>query len=261
MSARTGDQAHASTATTVDARPHTRRRPTSSLRSSGGARGLRPLLALALVAALLGSAACSDDDGGSTPDSAVGDDGDGPTSGSLELEPSTTTTTTPQDQALSTVLVEDLPVPGFERADDALNAGILDLDAAAAAETDVAAERALLSAEGFERGASRAWVGPGQDVVYLAVYEFETAEGASAYLAEGAEKLVSRGATTFEVLELEGATGFTTVEESPEGDFTAHAVSFTQGRRWVLALVGSPASTRTPDDARSVAIAQGARLG
>lgn len=217
---------------------------------------------------LFGSTACSEDEesapaaDGSTPgSSAAGEEEDGPTSGSLELEPSTTTTTTPEDLALSSLLLEDLPMTGFDRADDVLGAGPLDLDAAAAAETDVAAERALLSAQGFERGASRAWVEPGQDVVYLAVYEFETAKGASAYLAEGGENLLSRGATTFDVPELEGASGFTTVEESSEGTFTAHAVAFASGRRWALALVGSPTSTRTQDDARSVAVVQATRLG
>lgn len=225
--------------------------------------------ALVLTVALGATVACSDGGDGSrqagsrTPGESAEQDGqdDGATGGSLELEASTTTTTTPEDRALSELLLEEALSPGFERADDVLGAGPLDLAAAAAAETDVAAERALLETRGFERGASRAWIDPGQDVVYVAIYDFETAAGAAAYLVDGGETLEARGATPFEVAEVEGAIGFTTIEESPQGTFTAHAVAFTRGARWMLALVGSPGSGRTPDEARAVAAAQAARLG
>ena len=231
-------------------------------RVAGGSAGGGALLALVLTIGL-GTAAC----GGDGDPSPAGDDGSGSaqgdesTGGTLELDPVTTTTTTPEDRALSQLLPEASPLPGFERADDALGAGALDLDRAAAAEADVAGERALLESEGFVRGASRAWVDVAQDVVYLALYEFESAAGAAAYRDESAERLGERGATPFEVPGVEGARGFTTVEESPQGGFTAHAVTFTLGERYVLALVGSPESSRSQDDARAVAAAQAAVLG
>lgn len=239
-----------------------RRRPAAGLRPTG----------LALVLLLSSAPACSDGGGTAatteadrTPSgSAEADEGQAEeaTSGTLQLEPSTTTTTTPEDRALSELLPSESPLPGFERADDVLGAGPLDLDAAAAAESDADAERALLEGRGFERGASRAWIDPeAEDVVYLAIYDFASAEGATTYLADGGEALETRGATAFEVPEVEGARGFTTIEGSSEGTFVAHAVAFTRGERWVLALVGSPGSGRSPDDARAVAAAQADLLG
>ena len=226
-------------------------------------RRLPLLLALGLLASCGDSGDTASEAEGRTPrgsaDPAEGGEGE-PEEGTLELEPSTTTTTSPEDQALAALLPTEVPLPGFGRADDALGAGVLDLDRAAAAEADMAAERARLESRGFVRGASRAWVDPAQDVAYLALYEFESAEGASAYLEEGVERLEAREATPFEVPGVEGARGFTTVEESPQGDFTAHAVTFTRGDRWVLALVGSPGASRSQDDARAVAVGQAALL-
>lgn len=205
------------------------------------------------------------EDGSADPDDADVDGGgtteDESTDATLELTPATTTTTTPEDQAVSELLLDAPPLDGFARADDVLGTGPLDLDAAARAEADVAAERALLETRNFERGASRAWLDPAQDVVYLAIYDFADDDGAAAYWRDGIETLRARGATPFDVPEIEGAAGFTTVEESDEGTFTAHAVAFPLDDRWVLALVGSSGSGRTPDDARAVAAAQAARLG
>lgn len=216
------------------------------------------------------AAACGDDGeptgaaAGRTPsgsaDQAEGDD-EGPTVATLDLRPATPMTTTPDDRALSALLPQEPPLEGFERADDILGAGPLDLDAAAAAEADVATERSRLEARGFQRGASRAWIDPDQDVVYLAVYDFDGAGGATAYLDDSGQSLESRGATRFDVPEVAGARGYTTVEEGEQGTFTAHAVAFTSGERWVLVLVGSPSSARTEDDARAVAAAQAALLG
>ncbi len=242
-------------------RPVEPRRPGAAARL----RLLPLLLALSLVAACGGGGGdtTSEAEGRTPSGSAEPDEGDkgGSEGGTLELQPSTTTTTSPEDLALAALLLAEVPLPGFGRADDALGAGVLDLDRAAAAEADVEGERALLESEGFVRGASRGWVDVAQDVVYLALYEFESAEGAAAYLEEGVERLEAREATRFEVPGVEGAQGFTTVEESPQGDFTAHAVTFTQGARWVLALVGSPGSSRSQDEARAVAAAQAALLG
>lgn len=221
-------------------------------------RGAAARLLAALLAALVTVlASCGGNDGGDARN-AADDDED---RGALELAPSSTTTTSPEDRAMSELLLEQPVLEGFAPADDVLGTGPLDLDAAAAAEDDRDAERALLETRGFERGSSRAWIDPGQDVVYIAVYDFVDAAGAAAYLADGSETLQSRGATPFDVPEVEGAVGFTTIEESAGGTFTAHAVAFTRGERWVLTLVGSPGSGRTPDDARAVAAAQAERLG
>ena len=224
------------------------------------------LLLLLLLLAFGPLTACGDGDttseaeGPGSSGSAESDEGEAE-GGTLELQPSTTTTTSPEDAALAALLPAEIPLPGFGRADDALGAGVLDLERAAAAEADVAGERASLEAGGFVRGASRAWVDATQDVVYVALYEFESAEGAAAYLEESVDRLRAREATPFEVPGVEAALGFTTVEESPQGDFTAHAVTFTRGERWVLALVGSPGSARSQDDARAVAGAQADLLG
>lgn len=214
------------------------------------------LLAAVLAALITVVAACSGDDDGDGD--AAGEDENRET---LELAPSSTTTTTPEDRAMSELLLEQPVLEGFVPADDVIGTGPLDLDAAASAEDDPAAERALLETRGFERGSSRAWIDPGQDVVYIAIYDFVDAAGAAAYLADGSETLLARGASPFDVPEVEGAVGFTTIEESAGGTFTAHAVAFTRGEHWVLSLVGSPGSGRTPDDARAVAAAQAERLG
>lgn len=234
-------------------------------RAAPGSRAGRRLVAgLLLVASLAGCGGGDDgpDDGTAAPPvEPGGDDPDEATSGTLELAPASTTTTTPADRAVAELLLEELPLPSFQRADDVLAAGPLDLEAAAAGELDVEAERSLLEARGFERGASRAWLGPAQDVVYLAIYDFADADGAAAYLRAGADTLLDRGATPFEVPEVDGAVGFTTVEEGPDGTFTAHAVAFARGDRWALTLVGSPSSARSPEDARAVAAEQADRLG
>lgn len=216
------------------------------------------LVALVVLGAPLTS--CSDDDGGVGGGAETAEGGGGAT-GTLQLTPSSTTTTAPGEAAVYDLLLAEPPLDGFARADDVLGTGALDLEAAAAAERDVDAERALLEARGFERGASRAWLDPDQDVVYLAVYDFGDAEGATAYLQAAAEGLQARGATAFDVPEVPGALGFTTVEDGPDGTFSAHAVTFARGDRWFLALVGSPGRGRSPEDVRAVAAAQSARLG
>lgn len=191
--------------------------------------------------------------------SADGDDAS-PTAGTLDLAPATTATTTPDGQALSDLVVTDPPLPGFVLADDILGAGPLDLGAAAASEPEPTVERALLEETGFERGASRAWLSTEQDAAYVAIYGFATPEGAAAYADAASDRLVARGATPFDVPEVPGATGLTTVEEAEEGTFTTHAVSFVRDDRWVLVLVASPTSSRSPEDARALAAAQADRI-
>lgn len=186
--------------------------------------------------------------------------GGGPTRTSLDLVPDdtvppATTAPTPETAALDDLLLDDT-FAGFARDDQAVGAGPMDLEAAARAEADVDAERALLETRGYVRGTSRAWVAPGDDVAYLAVYEFATPDGAAAYLLDGTEHLEARGAERFDVPGIEGAAGFTTTEP----DFTAHAVTFTRGTRWFLVLLGSPAGSRSRPEAIGLASRQAAAL-
>jgi hypothetical protein len=200
------------------------------------------------VVLLLG--ACSDDGGEATTAA----------EGTLELAPSTTAVPSPASSALLELLVEEPPSPDFVRADDVLGAGPLDLDAAAAGEEDATAERSLLQQRRFEGGASRAWLDPQQAVAYVAIYDFASEADAEAYRDEARSRLAARGASPFEVPDVAGATGHATVEEGPSGTFRAAAVSFTRGRRWVLALVGSPQGADGTEQAVALARTQADRL-
>lgn len=224
-----------------------------SRRMAGVRRLERPVavaVSVLVVAFLL--AGCGGDDGtdaGPTPTSLalVPDEGEAPTS---------TPTSTPETATLDDLLLEDT-FAGFVRDDEAVNAGPMDLEAAARAEADVDAERALLETRGYVRGTSRAWLAPGDEVAYLAVYEFATPEGAAAYLVDGVEHLEARDAERFEVPGVDGAAGFTTTETG----FVGHAVTFTRGARWFLVLLGSPEGTRTRPEVIGLATRQAAALG
>lgn len=205
-----------------------------------------------VVTAMLASCSGSDSAGGNGGGGGAADTSTSDEPPELTLDASTTSTTTEADVALDALILDET-LPGFTRADDVIGAGPLDLEAAAQAEADPAAEQALLETRKFQRGVSRAWIDPLQDVAYEAVYTFADEAGARAYLADGAETLVARAAIPFDVPGVPGAQGFTTLEEDEQGAFTAHAASFTRGRNWFLVLVGSDSSRRTADEARSLA--------
>lgn len=161
----------------------------------------------------------------------------------------------PELLAMDDLLLDDT-LPGFRRDDGAVGAGPLDLDAAAEAEADAEAERAVLETRGFVRGTSRSWVGPGDDVVYVAAYEFARPDGAAAYLVDGMEHVTARGARGFPVPGIDGARGFTMVD----GGGTAHGVVLARRHHWVLVLVASPTGSRSAEEAVVVAAAQARRL-
>lgn len=198
--------------------------------------------ALALVAL----AACSGDDDDGDP---AGADDATTTISELTLEPRTTTTTTPEDTALAELLLMET-LPGF----DVVAEAVLDLDDAAALEQDEVAERALLETRGFVRGASRTWSGPNEDVAFVTAYELGSPEQAEVYLIDGAEQLTARGASTFEVPDIDGGFGFTTEED----EFVAHAVAFARDALWFLVLVGSVDGSRAMEEAISLAADQAA---
>lgn len=204
--------------------------------------------AVALAAVLL--AACGGDGG----EGRIGD----AAPGTLELTPETTTTM-PEDTSMADLLIEDAP-EGYVQADAAMGAGPLDLEGAAAAEVDHAAERALLETRGFQRGWSRAWLTPDDDVVYVAAYELGSDEAAARYLEDGTETLLARGAEPFDVPGVDGARGYVTLDESEAGTFTAYAVAFTRGPHWFLVLNGSAGSGASPDVARALAEVQARRV-
>jgi hypothetical protein len=201
------------------------------------------IAALSLVAL----AACGGDDASSAAATTTS------TPSTIRLEPETTTTTTPEDAVLDDLLLDDA-LPGFTLAGDD---DVLDLDAAAEAEADPEAERALLETRGFVRGVARRWTDPHEDVVYVASYELGSKEQADLYLIDGSETLMARSAVRFDVPDVPGAFGFTTTEP----DFVAHAVAFTRGPRWFLVVVGSSSGDRTEDEARTLAAAQSALAG
>lgn len=201
---------------------------------------------LALATAVTGCS--SDDDAAPRPATAAT-----PSATRTPPTPSTSPSAAPPTPETLTVhdLLPETTLPGFDRVPDGRRgAGPLDLDDAAGAERDAAAERSLLTTRGFERGLARVWTGPEDDTVYAAVYEFADAAGASAYLADGRETLQARRVREFPV---EQGFGFTQVDETSQGAFVGHAVAFTAGHRYALVIVGGDGSRRTPDEARDVA--------
>ena len=222
-------------------------------------------LSVALLAALFALACTGDDDDGADRSTTTSTTEATTSTTEPTDEPSGSSTSTTVDAAavareLEPLLVE-APLAGFERADDErFGAGPLDLDAAAAIERDESAERAVLETRRFQAGYARAWTNPDGDVVLVTLYRFAEPAGAAAYLADGRENLLPRGAQEFDVPDVRGAFGFTQVDDTAEGAFTGHAVAFVRGDVHVLIIVGSTNSSRTPDDARAVAAAQDLRL-
>lgn len=188
---------------------------------------MRRLLAGALLVAL---AACS---GGGEP------------VGRLELEPSTTSSTSPALEGLAARLPLD-PLEGFYPADDVLGSGPLDLEAAADASSDPTGEHRRLRRAGFEAGVSRSWLDDAGATAYAALYEFATEEGAAAYDADQRALVGERASGRFEV---EGGAGFTTVERS----LTTQVALLRRGNRWALVLVAAEGGGRSPDQLRTLA--------
>jgi hypothetical protein len=167
----------------------------------------------------------------------------------------TTVAPTPTDRELAAALITD-PGPGFHPVDDPAHTGPLDLDAAARAEADVRAERALLQTRGFQRGYQRSWANGTDRSALVAVYRFATPDGAAAYLQDGIITATGYGAQLFDVPAVPGARGMSQAGSGPGGSTVAHAVVFTRGDRFFLVVVTSDNSAATPDDARALALKQ-----
>lgn len=159
----------------------------------------------------------------------------------------------PMDQLLIDEITVGEVLPGMTLAADVLlGTGPLDLEAAANSEADPDAERSLLLTRRFEEGFSRGLVNEAGDTVLLQVYRFADADGAAAYLVDGAEQLLGRGAEPYEVDPLPGGLGFSSALD----DFEAHGATFSVGRHHVLAVVGGAPGHRTAAEARLLALAQ-----
>jgi hypothetical protein len=171
----------------------------------------------------------------------------------------------PDRRALEALLIADVP-DRFERFRPVETPGVtgpLDLDAAAEAEPDEPAERALLETRGFRRGYARAWRRPDGTVLFALVYEFGTAAGAEAYRRDGQITLEGFGADTFAVPAVDGAAGFSQVEPTDTaGDDgrTVHGVTFTRGTHFFLLFARGRRSAVGAEDARVLAVAQAANL-
>lgn len=177
--------------------------------------------------------------------------------GAANLTPTTIPIEIAEEVPMDQLLIDETTVSSLLTdmrlaSDELLGTGPMDLERAAAAEQDIEAERAVLTTRGFEEGFSRGFQADDGGIVLLQVYRFGDADGAAAYLLDGAEHLLGRGATPYDVAPLAGALGFTDVD----GDFEGHGVTLSVGRHHVLVVVGGPPGSRTADDARAVALAQ-----
>jgi hypothetical protein len=177
------------------------------------------------------------------------------------LPPVRPTAADPVDAALAAEL-PDVLLPGWTRAPDdaARRLGALDLAAAAAAETDTSAERALLETRHFTRGHARGWRGPDGQVGYASVYEFATPQDAAAYLVDGITTIEARGARIYDVAAPAGGKGFSQAAQAAAGEAStvSHGVVFVDSTRFFLVFVSGHDSasvdpTLAAEAARSVA--------
>ncbi|MEM8902340.1 MAG: hypothetical protein AAGA17_01325 [Actinomycetota bacterium] len=173
------------------------------------------------------------------------------------LTPTTAPVEIAEEVPMDQLLIDEITVGGLIdgmalASDELLGTGPMDLERAAGAERDVEAERAVLTTRGFEEGFSRGFRHDDGGIVLVQIYRFADADGAAAYVLDGAEHLLGRGATPYDVSPLAGALGFTDLD----GEFEAHGVTLSVGRHQVLVVVGGPPGTQVPEAARQVALAQ-----
>jgi hypothetical protein len=234
-------------------------------------RTVSVVLAAAVVVAVASLAAGIDarDDGGASSAPALDADDGRPPGRVVDPESSpttaatTSTTTAPDGSAGLASALPDVLLPRWTRADDdpARHLGPLDLAAAAAAEQDSTAERALLETRHFQRGHARGWRGPDGQVGYASVYEFASAADASAYLVDGVETISARGARLYDVESPAGAKGFSQAGRGESSATVSHGVVFVRGARFVLVFVTGTDSSVDPGDAAAAARAVEGSVG
>lgn len=154
---------------------------------------------------------------------------------------------------LATVLVSRLG--GFEPADPArFRQGPLDANAAAHLEPNPSAERARLTARGFQRGYQRAWTAASGEVVGAVVYQFGDDAGAGGYLEDGATVVLGQGGEELAV-PLHPARAF--VQAGGAGTVTT--VAFARGPYFFLVFATGEAE-RATEQAVAVSYLQLGRL-
>jgi hypothetical protein len=206
-------------------------------------RLLLVVVLLVLLAVAIWIAVDDDEEGGRTTSPGI------PSTTSTALVP----TTVPQESpyaALAAVIPEVLD--GYRIDTGAKATGSLDLNAAVAAESDQAAERALLETRHFEAGYARAFTNNETDV-YMAVYDFKTADDARLYAADGIINLTGKGAEIYEIPEITGARGFSQGTNDQGRPAVVHGVVFSKNDRFSLIFTRA-ASTSTPARAKDLAL-------
>jgi hypothetical protein len=154
---------------------------------------------------------------------------------------------------LATVLVSRLG--GFEPADPArFRQGPLDANAAAHLEPNPSAERARLTARGFQRGYQRAWTAASGEVVGAVVYQFGDDAGAHGYLDDGATVVLGQGGEELDV-PLQPARGFV----HSDGASTVTTVAFARGPYFFLVFATGEAE-QAAEQAVAVSYLQLGRL-
>ena len=212
------------------------------------------LAAAALLAACTGGDDRRDDDGdagrGAASSTTAPAQGDVAAGGDLSASTG----------ALADVLLPEVG-PEYHRVHDDARPGLgpLDLEAAARAEADTSAERALLTTRGFRTGMARAWRNQAGDELYQAVYEFRDEAGAAAYLKDGLITLEGRAAELYPIDGIPGASGFSQAERRSTGAVTSHGLVFVRGHRFFLLFASSARPGTTPAHVAEVGRAADAR--
>ena len=125
----------------------------------------------------------------------------------------------PVDQLVLTQTDIDRILPGFRHVPDGtfVGTGPLDLATAASAEVDAEKESDRLESFGFAAGFGTAFEADDERVATCSVYRFRDTSAAGFYLLDGAERLLARAATPFDVTDPTGAFGFTQIDETDRG--------------------------------------------
>jgi hypothetical protein len=155
---------------------------------------------------------------------------------------------------LATSLPETLE--GYRVDTGAKATGVLDMNAAIAAENDHQAERALLETRHYKAGYARAFTN-GTNHVYMLAYRFGDAADASLYMKDGFINLYGKGASEYDVDGIPGAQGFSQSMNSDGLPAVVHGVAFTKDNRFFLVFVraGSSDANNTPVKAQELALA------
>jgi hypothetical protein len=186
-------------------------------------------------------ASCSSDNDSDSAASTTSADSatDESTSTTVASTSSTTTIGVPDLRTNTDLVLSSVP-EGFKLDEAADVTGSFDINTAAQIESDPQQELTTLQTRGFVQGYSRGWSNGVDDTITVVVYDFATAEGATAYLGDGKSIVTGRGGAFFDVPEVPSALGFTyqLAATSSNVAFTTHSVAFSRSNRWYLVVTG-----------------------